>query len=79
MATVTFEIDDAIYKKANELLQQEGLVTIEIYLKAVIEQVVAMAARGETKETVTMDKLEDGLDKVRHKVKRIQENREEEK
>jgi hypothetical protein len=52
MATVTFELDDAIYRKAEEMLAEVG--GIEAYLKALLEGCVAALAT-DTMGTVTLD------------------------
>ena len=44
MAEVTFELDDAIYRKAEEMLAEVG--GLEAYLKALVEAFITAWAAG---------------------------------
>lgn len=68
MATVTFELDDAIYRKAEEMLSSQGM-SMEAFLKAGVESMVMAMATGDI--PVPGPEMQAAVDKIVGRARRL--------
>ena len=72
MATVTFELDDAIYAKLQELLAEVG--GVEAYLKALVEVFLAAWATGTAGTTIFDQDAQRMIERARDHAIKSKEN-----